>query len=504
MKNIAVIVLFIGSAISFSAADCLSESIDNIIKSSSPFSSGTTRAAQSPGPENEAKEVLFSVQTGVYSDPDQADQQVIALKSKGLEPYIFQSKNSRDQTLYAVRIGMFQTTQAATAKLEEIESELSGPAIITPYDSLEPAALYAASPEQPKTAPGQKENRIAASDKEVPEKSVPHAATERDFQKTTAAPEKLEDRLQYLEAEIEQLKEEAEVRRKLRSTEEESSAEQEDILEAAGREYTLTKAGNIEFRYGFGYTYDEYDAIREATRIEDVSNHTISNSFNVSYGVKDNLTVGTGIPFVYKYNRVGTIHEKDITDLGDLSLDWRFQPFKTTSDLPSIIINGGFNVPVGRNPYDIQPGKELSTSSGIYSTSIGASVSQTSDPVVVFSSFSLNYPFSVKDINQKRNEGILDEVDPGIALGISAGMAYALSYKLNFNLSISYSYSFETDYHYKNAPSATTGTSASARLRLGTGYRLSPKQNLNFSFGIPITDTGSFSFSFSTPIEFEL
>ena len=172
--------------------------------------------------------------------------------------------------------------------------------------------------------------------------------------------------------------------------------------------------------------------------------------------------------------------------------------------MPTIILNGGFNVPVGRSPYEIDPGEELSTSSGTYSTSLGLSVSQVSDPVVVFASLSTSYALPVEDINQKRNEGVLDRVDPGLGFGIGTGMGYALSYKLNFNLSISYSYSFETEYHYLNAPSAKSGTSASASMKLGAGYRISRTQNLNFSFGIPITNTGSFSFSFSTPIEFEL
>ncbi len=172
--------------------------------------------------------------------------------------------------------------------------------------------------------------------------------------------------------------------------------------------------------------------------------------------------------------------------------------------MPSIIVNGSFTVPVGRDPYEIQVGEELSTGSGIYSTSLGLSVSQVSDPVVVFSSFSFNLPLTVTDINQKRPEGILMEVDPGNSMGISAGMGYALSYKLNLNASFGYSYAFETSYKYKNNASAVSGTSAAANMSLGVGYKISRTQNLNFRLGIPITESREFNFGFSTPIEFEL
>jgi hypothetical protein len=224
----------------------------------------------------------------------------------------------------------------------------------------------------------------------------------------------------------------------------------------------------------------------------------------VSYGLKNNLTVGVGIPFVYKYHKVGTIESLDTTDFGDLGLSWQFQPMKSDSDLPSIILNGSFGIPVGRNPYEIQVGEELSTSSGIYNSSLGVSVSQVSDPVVVFSSLSVSYPFATQSINQKRSEGILDEVDPGMGIGAAVGLGYALSYKLNLNLSFSYSYSFETTYKYENAPDAKSGTSTGASMNIGTGYKLSQNQNINFSIGIPITSSRSFSLSLSTPIDFAL
>jgi hypothetical protein len=450
----------------------------------------------------------FALQIGTFLNETSAEEKIIELKDKGYDPYIFQSLNPKNQTIYAVRIGKYEEYSSALEESSKLQSELNTPALVTEFESLKTIISDQETLTPDFTADSSEYNRSSQSGSQLP---MDNPDTETIYdpavdEETDGPPtlESLQKKIKSMESTINLLKDETEVRKQLQVTEEEAKAEEEDILEAAGREYTLTQAGNIQFSYGLSYSYNEYDAIRAAVKIEDVADHTITNSFSVSYGVRDNLSLGVGIPFVYKYHRVGTVDSLDVTDLGDLGLGWQFQPLKTSSDMPSIIVNGGFIIPVGRDPYEIQVGKELSTGDGIYSTSIGLSVSQVSDPVVVFSSFSFNLPLTVDDINQKRPEGILMEVDPGNSLGLSAGMGYALSYKLNLNASVGYSYAFETKYEYKNTPSAISGTSAAASMSLGVGYKISRTQNLNFRIGIPITESREFNFGLSTPIEFEL
>jgi hypothetical protein len=466
------------------------ESIQEIIDNSNPDSTNQNESISKNTNDN-----FFAIQIGTFFNESDANEQVIKLKSKGLEPYIFQSVNSKGTNVYAARIGKYDSYSDASSVISQLEDQLNIPLIITHFDSLKPAS--SSSVNQPLTT-----KSISDTQQETPVTEL----ADDDFVYTgdDVSLKALMQKINEMEIEIQNLKGESEIRSQLQITEEESKAEEEDILEAAGREYTLTKQGTINLSYGISYSYSAYDAIREGTQIEDVANHTISNRLNVSYGLKDNLSVGVGIPFIYKYHKVGTIEQQKATDLGNLGLSWRLQPFKSNSDLPSIILNGSFSVPVGRSPYEIQVGEELSTSSGIYNSSIGVSVSQVSDPVVVFSSLSVSYPFATQSINQKRDEGILDEVDPGMGIGASVGLGYALSYKLNLNLSFSYSYSFETTYKYQDATDATSGTSTGASMSIGTGYKLSQNQNLNFSIGIPITSSRSFSLSLSTPIDFAL
>ena len=492
-----MIVLLMSFVLLFSnAARC--QSIEQIIDqsgSNSDFSDKTNRAKSN----TDKGTTLYSIQAGTFFNENDANTHIIELKSQGVDAYIFQSVNSRGETVYTTRIGKYDSYVTAARDTDRLQKMTTTPLIITYFDSLSPAAAKAdaaADRTEEVTA-----SLASASNENSPDSVPADYAYDADSLPTLQA---LQEKMAAMESEIQKLRDEASVRNQLEITEEEAKAEEEDILEAAGREYTLTREGTIKLSYGLSYGYSGYDAIREGTTIEDVANHTITNSLSVSYGLKDNFSVGSSIPFIYKYNRVGTVDSMDATDFGDLSLSWQFQPLKSTQDLPSIIINGNIGIPVGRNPYEIQVGQELSTASGIYDATFGVSVSQVSDPVIAFSSLSFVYPFAVQSINQKRAEGTLDEVDPGMSIGAAVGLGYALSYKLNLNLSFSYSYGFETTYKYKNAPDQKSGTSTGASLRIGTGYKLSQNQNLNFTVGIPITDTRSFTISMSTPIDFEL
>jgi len=476
-----------------------------------------TESAPSVLSDPSEKDISYAVQTGYFLSESNASRQVAQLKSQGLNPYIFQSVNAKGKQVFSVRIGKFESYSEADKAISEFKKSISTPMIVTRFDSLQTSRSTQTKKSEVIEAPAVNSREAATqtivepqskdSDSTFAKNNIEPAAPAHEEFVAPQKPltmEEMQQKLQMLEQTMQRMKGESDIRSQLKITEEEAAAEEEDILEAAGQEYTLTRAGNIKFSYGLGYSYQGYDAIREGARIEDVANHTLSNSFGVSYGVKNNLSVGTSIPFVYSYYKLGTVDSMDATDLGDISLNWQFQPIKSSADIPTIIINGSLGIPVGKNPYEIQPGEELSTSSGIYDAGLGVSFSQVTDPVIAFSSFSVSYPFATQSIDQKRAEGTLDEVDPGMGLGASVGLGYALSYKLNLNMSFSYSYSFSTTYKYQNSPDAKTGDSTGASINIGTGYKFSQNQNMNFTIGIPITSTRSFSLSFSTPVDFAL
>jgi len=124
--------------------------------------------------------------------------------------------------------------------------------------------------------------------------------------------------VQELKREVQRMRDENEARKRLEVPEEEKSKSVEDILSAVSRQYILLKKGTIGLGYTFGYSYYSGDVITD--RVEQRSNHNLTNNIDVEYAILNNLTINGNFPFAYKYNKVGTSQSQEATDIGDISL----------------------------------------------------------------------------------------------------------------------------------------------------------------------------------------
>jgi hypothetical protein len=314
----------------------------------------------------------------------------------------------------------------------------------------------------------------------------------------------LQEQMEILEEEVMKLRDEADARKTLEVSEEERVEREKEILEAVGREYTLARKGTLSFDYSLGYSYSSYDVLESLQKVEHTSNHSLRSSIAVGYASRDNFRLSVSIPFVYKWDNVGTTSAREVHDLGDVSFGFQWQPLKSGGELPTTILSGGLSVPLGRSPYEIMVDKDLATGVGFYSTNLGISFSRRLDPIMAFGNIGYAYNLEVRDIAQKRSGGrILEGVDPGSSLGFGVGMGYALSYKVSLNMSFNYSYGFVTKYHWKGAATTDSGTSVSSSISIGTGWRLTPERSISFGVGIPLTSGGGFSVSLRIPFEFQ-
>lgn len=315
------------------------------------------------------------------------------------------------------------------------------------------------------------------------------------------------DKVKDLESQVERLKEESEARQKLRISREEEAQKEEEILTAVDREeYTLSKKKSIDFQYRFEYSYASSDRLQ--FNIEDVTgehlyNHSMEHTISAYYGLLNNLTLKTNIPFVFRYYDVGGKSSKNVTDIGDISLGFGLRPFKTSGRMPNVSVSGSLTLPTGRSPYKIDASKELSTGSGLYSVSTGLSLSKAIDPVITYGSLSYSHSFERTDLHQNIASGyVLTGVEPGDDIGLSFGIAFPLSYQVSMNLGFSYSYGFSTTYHYEDQPDAESSIGTSSSISIGTGWRISPKTTI--SVGLSIGLTGSDNFGLTVGIPFSL
>lgn len=314
----------------------------------------------------------------------------------------------------------------------------------------------------------------------------------------------LQRQVEELQDQVQTLMDAEEVRSKLEATEEEKEEKEEDILSAAGRNYTLLPKGRLGVEYKLDYTYFAYDALREQNIIEHNSNHNLTNTFTVEFPLKNNLSLETAIPFVYEYDRVAAEDSRDVSDFGDVDFAVNYQPVKSGGGFPSLILRTVFTAPMGRDPYDINPETELSTGSGGYSAEGSLSVSKAVDPVIVFGTLSYTYKHPIKDLDYKLGSQTLVRYDRGDTVGFSMGLGYSLSYITSLSLGFNYAYSFEAKRYFKEAEPREYPTRTDASLFIGTSWRLTQKLRLSSTVQMGLSNSDYFTLSFRFPYEFAL
>lgn len=320
----------------------------------------------------------------------------------------------------------------------------------------------------------------------------------------------LKKRLLLLEEKLKKMDEEESIRNRLKSTEEEKESDGEEILSAAGRDYTLMKPGILGLEYNLRYAGYSYDSGIEYAKIEHNADHSITNSMVVEYPLKDNITFSGDFSFVAKMNTQSNSSVKDVTDLGDTVFGVQWQPVKSGGGGVTKIISGSLICPTGRSPYKIDRSKEVSTGSGGYSSSIGLNMSKKIDPLFVYGSIRYQYPFEIKNLNYKiGNQGeqgmYLRSVRPGHTFSYSMGFGYSLSYNVSLNFGYQYSYTTKSRYNWVGREDHSSEDAMSSMFSIGTGWSLFPKRTINvkLSFGLTNNDP-DFIVSLRIPFKFEL
>ena len=289
---------------------------------------------------------------------------------------------------------------------------------------------------------------------------------------------------------------------------EDSAKQLEEVFQAAEKNYSLQKKGSHSLNYSFDYSYTsdqrlDLQITNNSVRNLDVvpsATHSFTNSFTYDYGLLDNLTVGTRVPMVVKYD---SQDELNVTDFGDISLTARWQPLAYVPGKVSSTLFTTLTSKTGVSPYDIDIERQLSTGSGYYSLAGGVSVSKVLDPVVIFGSTSATFNLPERDLNQRRGGRLLLEVEPGFGLSGSAGFAYSLSYDISLSISAQFSYSDETVLKFSDGSQAVAQDQMSGFLSMSLGTRISDTTIVNTSVGIGLTeDAPDFSLGVSLPINF--
>lgn len=289
---------------------------------------------------------------------------------------------------------------------------------------------------------------------------------------------------------------------------EDSTKQLEEVFQSAEKNYSLQKKGTHALTYSFDYSYTgdqrlDVNISDGSVRNLDIvpsATHNFTNAFSYDYGLLNNLTIGTRIPLVVKYD---TQDELEVYDIGDVSFTARWQPAAYVPGKMSTTLFTSITTKTGVSPYEIDVNRQLSTGSGYYTVAGGISMSKVLDPVVLFGSASASYNMEVDDLEQVRGARLLTTVEPGFGLSASMGFAYSLSYDISLSVSSQISYSDETQLTFSNGEKAVAQDQMTGFLSLSLGTRVSDTTIINTSVGIGLTeDAPDFSLGVSLPINF--
>ena len=284
-----------------------------------------------------------------------------------------------------------------------------------------------------------------------------------------------------------------------------------DTLTAAKKEYSLIPQGKVSLVYDAIYSFlgqqqinaQFTDSQLTLFNIENEAQHQLQNRVSVDYGLRDDITLNAALPLVSQYAS-NTSAQGFTNSFGDLSLGARWQPLGRISNLPTMTINAGLQLPTGNSPFKGVADMGNATGSGFLQGNLGINFNKVVDPIALFGSFSVNMGMPAKHLSQIRGSETLSEVKPGSGFSFAVGYAYALTYTVSTTVSFQEAWNRSTKLYFQDGTMGSTQQQTAGVLSLGLGVRTSPKTTITTTLGIGLTaQTPNFSLDVNFPLQFD-
>jgi len=280
----------------------------------------------------------------------------------------------------------------------------------------------------------------------------------------------------------------------------------------------LTPRGRLMLEPEFQYTHESINRMTfEGVKIlstlligvftaQDLKRDSYMAAMTGRLGVTDRLELEMKVPYVYRTETqnitVAEVNPEFTIDrtlsnqsLGDIEVAAHYQLNRAREGRPIYIGNLRYKSTTGDGPFDISRdsagiARELPTGTGFQAIEPSLTVLFPSAPAVYFAN--LGYTYNLSD-TVNRNVGgdiFVGQVDPGDAVRISFGMAYAINPRTSFTLGYKNDFIGKTRTEYFTPDTGSTTQSSRTlnvgAMLLGWSYQLNPDTaiNLNLEFGI--------------------
>jgi hypothetical protein len=239
---------------------------------------------------------------------------------------------------------------------------------------------------------------------------------------------------------------------------------------------------------------------------EDSDRDLYTLSVTGRYGLTNRIELEMKIPYIWRDDVLNAIipqidpmtateRSLDGDGIGDIDLAMHYQINQGKNGWPFFIGNLRYKTTTGDGPFDIKRDgdgveQELATGSGFHAIEPSVTVLYPTDPAVLFANvgYLINLSDDVdKTLNSVGSPVTVGEVDPGDALRISFGMAYAVNDKLSFTIGYKHDFIGKTETEVNGFKSKSADLSVGSLL-LGYGYQLNSKVGINVNVEVGATD----------------
>jgi hypothetical protein len=295
-----------------------------------------------------------------------------------------------------------------------------------------------------------------------------------------------------------------------------------------GQGSVVTRAGQLtgEMQFEYGRADRNRTVFRGIELVEAVlvgvfdinesRQDVLTAAASLRYGLTNRLEVGVRVPYVYRADTsiIAPIAGSTPDDaaatidnsakgngLGDIELSARYQFTNGRGGWPYLIANLQGVIPTGGNPFAI-PRDELgrpqraATGAGFYGISPSITAILPSDPVVLFGT--AGYTFNLaRHVDTRIPPVIINRVDPGDAVSVSAGIGISFNQRTTINLGYAHTWAFgtrtitsliEPTPQWPGERETTSRDLQIGRFLFGVTYRMSDRASLNWSVELGATE----------------
>ena len=239
----------------------------------------------------------------------------------------------------------------------------------------------------------------------------------------------------------------------------------------------------------------------------------LTKKFGLQYGLTSDIEIGVDVPMIARWDTsvltpVAATSENDASrevdnsanayGIGDVELSVRKQLHAPKGFGPYVIGSLQVTVPTGKGPFEVErnefgEAQAAATGSGFWSVTPGLTAILPSDPGVIFGSLSYTKNFA-GDVDTTIPPVMVERVDPGDALGFSAGIGLALNPRLSLNFGYGHSWGFGTETTTRALAEGaqpvvrTSRDLQVGRFLFGGTYKVNKSTSVNFGIEAGLTD----------------